>query len=103
MRNSEGAAAGHLICGRSKTFVKVSSVRQLRLQGYARLNISNMVSNMANMTTSLSTSQPLSKVVPSEFAIICLVEHFEGKGKHFYQETSVCNDWHPLKECKKTN
>ena len=58
MSNSETMATGHLsllqkfyICGRSKTFVG-SSVRQ-QFHSYVRFN---MVSNMANMTTSLCTS-----------------------------------------------
>ena len=54
MRNSEGTAAGHL---------SLLQKFWLHLQSYTRLNISNMVSNMANMTTSLYTSQPIFKVV----------------------------------------
>ena len=77
MGSSEGAAVRVLslfikVC---KTFVKGSSVQRPRLQSYACLNISNMVSNMANMTTSLCTSQPLFKVIPLDLAIFCLVEH----------------------------
>ena len=52
--------------GRFKTFVKGSSVRRLRFQSYACLNISNMVSNMSNMAMSPCSSQPLCNIVSLE-------------------------------------
>ena len=47
-----------------KAFVKGSNIRWL--QSNEHLNISNMVSNMTNLTMSPWTSQPLYKVIPLE-------------------------------------